>query len=1067
MTIFLKQCLAAIFFIALSYTISAQNITTEGADFWLGFMENHETSQIDLEIYISATDTTACIIEMPHYSLVTNITAYPDSTVRVVVPTNYAMNKSSGVLADRGVHIQAEKNITVFALNKRQYSSDATAVLPTISLGKDYLVMAHLTPYEPGPSLYSECLVVGVEDNTEIEITPSVNTRDGKQAGQPFTIMLQQGSTYQLQSASDLTGTRIVALNTSAGDCKNFAVFGGNEWTRIGGCGSAQDHLYEQMFPVNTWGRAFISVPFKSRSGGDILKIMAGFDSTTVQISGGQSIRLNKGQYTQVLRSGPQYITANNPISVAQFSRSQSCDNVQADPFMIMLSPVEQTLKQITFNAFEIHVVERYYLNVITPTDAADLLTLDGKKIDSLFSTVPSNPDFSYAQVDISDGNHTIRSDSGFAAYVYGYGNIESFGYATGVSLKNLNVNIISAVPGTDYTVPRDSACIRDDFAFRVQADSSFIFFHWDFGDGILGDGKEVIHSYAKEGVYPVKVTASTAQGSCLTEETSIRYVYIMKPKVRILGPRSVCPTTDSISYSLQLLKGDSRTTFEWFAEGGIIVGDNTMDRVLVNWAGTNNNAKIKVLAQNSLGCFGDTTIFPVKINIQLDPSAPFGDERLCSDLADTIPYETFYSNHSHYEWFTYFGKINEGQGGNEINMTWDGPGYGQLWYTESSMLDSVCAGVSDTLTVFIERAPDEQITISVQDQVHYNMDSVLIRITADPAFNYYSWDMGDGHTEDSIVRDDFKTHVYSCEGTYALQISAYTGTVCQNLGAGTYNLTIHPPELELINVSVDTLDDSGIDIRWIFTGSSNYNQDIRLYREAIYPISGKRSYLKAFSWDQETFQDSFNEQVSNVYQYSLATNHSCGIVETPPQNNLLLLATKNDMDTTTTVSWNQYLNWMQGIDHYEIWRKTDHQAYDIIETAVIEEAVFAYEQDGFDFCYRIRALESSGNHSDSWSNQSCVEFVPEIKPYNLFTPNGDEFNPYLVFNQIELYPNSVLEIYNRYGKKIRTFNGYKNNWDGKINGRPVTSGVYYYYLHLHEPRATEQEIKGFFSILY
>ena len=43
----------------------------------------------------------------------------------------------------------------------------------------------------------------------------------------------------------------------------------------------------------------------------------------------------------------------------------------------------------------------------------------------------------SYAILDISQGDHTITSDNGVIAYVYGYGNAESFGYSAGVSLQN------------------------------------------------------------------------------------------------------------------------------------------------------------------------------------------------------------------------------------------------------------------------------------------------------------------------------------------------------------------------------------------------------------------------------------------------------------------------------------------------------------------------------------------------------------------------------------------------------------------------------------------------------
>ncbi|MCK5105098.1 MAG: hypothetical protein KAR17_19880, partial [Cyclobacteriaceae bacterium] len=480
----------------LNFSLYAQNVSTEGKDFWLGFMENHETSQIDLEIFISAADTTEGKVEMPYYNWSTPFVTYPGITAKVTVPTSYAMNRGSGLIVNKGIHISAENNVSVYALNKRSFSSDATVILPSISLGKEYMAMAHMESNGGGPSLFSEILIVAISDQTELQITPSVLTTDGNLANLPFQITLNEGQTYQLQSNYDLTGTKVETINSELGDCKNFAVFGGNEWTRIGGCNGAQDNLYEQMFPVNTWGKEFISIPYKTRIGGDIIKILAAEDSTSFQINGGIKYLLNAGKFKSILLSSTAFIKSDKPISIGQFSRSQSCDGVEADPFFIMLSPVEQRLKKVTFNALEIHVVDRYYLNIIVSTIGVDKTFLNGSNISGILNPVAGNPDFSYAQIDIEEGNHTLECDDGFIAYVYGYGRIESFGYATGVSLQNLNLKIESGEPGSDLTIKKDSTCIGDPVEFSVDADSSFIFFDWDFGDGNYASGKTVVHSF-------------------------------------------------------------------------------------------------------------------------------------------------------------------------------------------------------------------------------------------------------------------------------------------------------------------------------------------------------------------------------------------------------------------------------------------------------------------------------------------------------------------------------------------------------------------------------------------
>lgn len=1054
------------FFIVFILTeLSAQNVSTEGKDFWLGFMENHETSLIELEIFISSTDSTSGIVEMPYYNWDTEFNSIPGTTTKITVPTEYAMNLGSGIIANKGIHIIAENTISVYALNKRNKSSDATVVLPAISLGREYYAMAHMESNGGGPSLYSEILIVAISNQTKLEITPSSYTTNGNLSNTPFTITLNEGQTYQLQSNYDLTGTKIESVITGQDDCKSFAVYGGNEWTRLGECGGLQDNLYEQMFPVSTWGREFVSVPYKTRIGGDIFKILASEDSTLVTINNGDPMLINGGKFKNVLISKNSYIKSDKPISIGQFSRSQNCDDVEGDPFFIMLSPIEQRLNSVTFSALEIHVVDRYYLNVIIPTSGTADVKLNGNNISNNFSVVDQNPDFSYAQIDISEGNHTLVCEEGFIAYVYGYGYIESFGYATGVSLKNLNVEITSAEPDSDLAVKKDSTCIDDPIEFNVDADSIFTVFEWDFGDGNFASGKTVIHSYDKEGTYPLKVTVNTPFGDCSSEETSIKYISVLKPKAAVYGPRSVCPNVQQIEYRII---GESRNTYEWFIEGGEITTDRNATSIMVDWGSTSSDAFLKLLPRNYLGCYGDTLKLNIKINIRLDPAAPFGVDSLCSDLAFDIAYEAYLANGSSYQWHIDNGEVINGQGNNISQISWSQPGTGKLWFEEISELDEICSGWSDTLTVFIERAPDENILIEEADKIHYNDDSVPIHIEADPAYQYYSWNFGDGVSVDSIPRNDDTLHIYTCNNQYLVSVSAYTNTVCQNNGIGTKLVDIRAPELEIIHISNDTSNNLDLKLMWHYTGSNNYQQPIFLWRKQIFPKNKNWEQVGSFSHKESEFTDETRPSDSTIYLYKFETNNSCSTPSSSLEhNNILLTSTEHEADSSTQITWNDYINWKEGVMNYEIWRQTDDSEYTLLGTSNELDKTFSYEYDGFDFCYKVKAVEEGGNTTFSWSNTTCVEFVPKINTYNFISPNQDPYNQNLTFERIKLYTNSILTIYNRYGTKISEFKNYQNNWDGMVNGKILPTGIYYYTLELNEPRNDLAVIKGYFSILY
>jgi gliding motility-associated-like protein len=72
---------------------------------------------------------------------------------------------------------------------------------------------------------------------------------------------------------------------------------------------------------------------------------------------------------------------------------------------------------------------------------------------------------------------------------------------------------------------------------------------------------------------------------------------------------------------------------------------------------------------------------------------------------------------------------------------------------------------------------------------------------------------------------------------------------------------------------------------------------------------------------------------------------------------------------------------------------------------------------------------------------------------YNVITPNGDGLNETFTINGIENYPNNTVLIFNRWGDKIRSFNGYDNSavvWDGtNRHGEPVPDGTYFYVISL------------------
>ncbi|MBS9460779.1 gliding motility-associated C-terminal domain-containing protein [Flagellimonas sp. 389] len=81
----------------------------------------------------------------------------------------------------------------------------------------------------------------------------------------------------------------------------------------------------------------------------------------------------------------------------------------------------------------------------------------------------------------------------------------------------------------------------------------------------------------------------------------------------------------------------------------------------------------------------------------------------------------------------------------------------------------------------------------------------------------------------------------------------------------------------------------------------------------------------------------------------------------------------------------------------------------------------------------------------------------------NIFSPNGDGFNDTLRLVDHELFPNSFLEVFDRYGNSVFQMNGYDSSWDGTGDNGELPKGTYFYILNLGDsPEIT----KGWIQIV-
>lgn len=80
------------------------------------------------------------------------------------------------------------------------------------------------------------------------------------------------------------------------------------------------------------------------------------------------------------------------------------------------------------------------------------------------------------------------------------------------------------------------------------------------------------------------------------------------------------------------------------------------------------------------------------------------------------------------------------------------------------------------------------------------------------------------------------------------------------------------------------------------------------------------------------------------------------------------------------------------------------------------------------------------------------VTVVANITFANGISPNADGANDEWIIDNIELFPKSVVEVYNRWGELLFQSTGYTEKWKGIFKGKLLPVGTYYYIINLNDP---------------
>jgi len=453
-SLFRKLLLAII----VSIPLSLSAIDTRGTDFWLTFGPNLEQSMwsVNLQIRIAGAGQAATgnihfteLGTSVPFSVTANGVFTHDLTWEEMEAAYHEWEPwgggiIGGEVTNRSVRITSSAPVMVYALNQGFWTTDATNLLPVPVLGTDHFQISY-TPLEWAgyPDIYS---VIAVEDNTRIY-------HDGI-----FVATLNTGQVYIRFCYTDMTGIRVTSDKPVAFFTMNYGInVPVGHW--------AADVQFQQLPPVNTWGRNFF-IPV-THVGVERVRIVASQDGTDIETDGvivwdaagsqNRLTNLNAGQWVELevsLANGGAFIQTNNPVGVCSYMVGLSYPGNligDGDPSTAWIPAIEQMVPSAAIAPFIPMggtALHSHFALVVVQTSAKDqtLMSVGGGAPAPISGGVwHDHPTAGYSFYILQLPNdatvtYTFANPEGLLVMGYGLGDYESYYYVAGSAFRTLDV---------------------------------------------------------------------------------------------------------------------------------------------------------------------------------------------------------------------------------------------------------------------------------------------------------------------------------------------------------------------------------------------------------------------------------------------------------------------------------------------------------------------------------------------------------------------------------------------------------------------------------------------------
>ena len=795
--------------------LRAQDFSNKGKDFWIAYgnhvrMFNPNDQAEKMQLYITSDVNTTGTVKIAALGINLPFTVTANQIATVDIPRSAALLDEG--IYDYGIHLSAAAPVVVYSFIYVNAVSGATLCLPTNTLAKDYYSVNYFQVSNENDS-YSYFDVVATDTGTTtVQIIPAALTKNGRPAAVPFIVNLKQGQVYQVLSANDLTGSSIKSIS-NGNTCKKIAVFSGSGKISIA-CGTnanTADNLYQQMYPLSTWGKTYITTPsinsptLKSQT--NRYRVFKSENAAVVKVNGNviPAASFVNNQYADLpAGSEVNYIESDKPILVAQYFPTQGCTGSgggQGDPEMIYLNPVEQTISSVTLNSMQPTDntnINQHYINVVLKNNPA---VIQSFKIDGLnagtFLPVAYNPEYAYAQIPVSKGTHTLEAAAGFNAISYGFGSTESYGYSAGTNLKDLYQFI--TIRNQYATVNIPAGCRASPFKFSMTFPYKPVKIKWGFS-GLFPDttvfnpvpdstfvvNGKTLYNYTldrnyvinKIGTYPINLTVDNPTPDGCSGEQEINYdLEIFERPSADFKIQSTGCVSDSVRFT-DITDGNGRKVIRWNWD----LANGTSDiPAPINKYQASGTYLVRFSAITDVGCVSDTIQKTVVMTPQpfarFAVSAPACEDQGVRFTDLSLPVDNIKS------WKWDFGDGGSSSEASPVHLFKNPNAYNVSLVIETN---AGCVSEKQSTTLAVHALPNVNFItpeICLSDPFAAFIDSTSIS-DGSAAQLKYAWTFGDpGATSDNPNQSAAKDplHRYTKTGVYDVHLTVTSKDGCRS----------------------------------------------------------------------------------------------------------------------------------------------------------------------------------------------------------------------------------------------------------------------------------------------